>query len=72
MIRRRRREEDEEIELTEKEFGSISNMILGFFGISEENMETVKTILNMVKTTDYPDRTEIEISLKKIKVTITK
>lgn len=69
-----RRKKDEEVEVTidGENYGDISSYVLGMFGITQENMKSVKSILNMIRTVEYSDRTEVEVSLKKIKIIISK
>lgn len=72
LLGKKKKKEEVEIAINEENFGSIAGSILSFFGISEENMKSVKSILSMIKTTEYSDRTEVEIDMKKIKITISK
>lgn len=72
MPRPVRKPEETEFHNKDESFGALADHALRLFGISKENMDSVRSILNMIKTTEYKDRTEIEIDVKKIKIVISK
>lgn len=72
MSRFPRKPEETEFHNEDENFGALADYALRLFGITKENMDSVRSVLNMVKTTEYKDRTEIEIDVKKIKIVISK
>lgn len=56
----------------EENYGGVANTLLSFFGITEDHMDLVKSVLDSVKKTETPTSTTYDISLKNIKITISK